>query len=78
MGKDTDLCLISLKDGYVELSKELDALKNVYDNIIGKAERETAELKIPIQNIMIKAQDELKAKEKKYWEEKIRKWELSG
>jgi len=78
VGKDTDLCVISLRGGYVELSEELIVFNKVYENIIRKGEKESAKLKIAIMDIMEKTQEERKAKYEKIWQEKIKKWTASG
>jgi len=78
VGKDTDLCVISLKGGYVELSEELVAFNKVYENIIRKGEKESAKLKIAIIDTMEKTQEARKAKYEEIWQEKMKKWAISG
>jgi len=78
VGRDTDLFAISLNGGYIELLEEQDALKKVYNNLIKKTENDTIKLRNTINNIMIKVQEERKAKYEKIWQDKIRKWEKSG
>jgi len=78
VGKDTDLCVISLKGSYVELSEELIAFNKVYENLIKKGEKESTKLKMEIIDTLEKTQEARKAKNEKIWKEKMDKWNASG